>query len=401
MFNPIIETAIGLLFVYLLLSMICSAVQEWIAALFALRAKTLFEGITKMLCGDSNLRDEIFNHPLIDGLSRKTFWDVLFRRSARPSYISAETFAKAFLSAANVTNATVTPSQPGSATAVAPTTAKNNHPLHANTQQLLQSFFDVAPGDINVLRKSVEGWYNDAMDRVSGWYKRKTQLVILIIGFLLALFFNADTFMLARALWKDPVLRANAANAAAEFIKRSNARQAGALPDNPNGPTPAVQPKPTGPKTQTAGTPQPSSAGTDAGTKTDIADFYPSVTLEGTEPSPPVELQYSAEQQQRAEQEYRESKAKVKGTIAEVTSELEKIKLPLGWCKGSATYSATSTCDADHVFLPHGGSTILLKICGLLVTMVALSQGTPFWFDLLKKVVNLRLAGNAPDEKKK
>ncbi len=222
MFNPIIETAIGLVFVYLLLSMICSALLEWIAALFALRAKTLYEGITKMLCGDDNLRDLIFNHPLVDGLSRKTFWDSLFRRQSRPSYISAETFTKALASEANITNKTITLPAPGATVSAAPTIAKNGKPLHENTRQLLQTLLEVAPGDVNILRQNVEAWYNDAMDRVSGWYKRKTQLMIVILGFLIAVAFNADTLMLARAFWSDPVLRANTANAAAQWIKTHN-----------------------------------------------------------------------------------------------------------------------------------------------------------------------------------
>jgi hypothetical protein len=33
--------------------------------------------------------------------------------------------------------------------------------------------------------------------------------------------------------------------------------------------------------------------------------------------------------------------------------------------------------------------------------MITVSQGAPFWFDLLKKIVNLRLAGDAPNEKNK
>src|SRR5690349_911435 len=105
MFNPIIETAIGLIFVYLLLSMICSALQEWIATILGLRAKTLFEGITQILCGDANLRDQIYAHPLVSGLSRKSRLDKLLRRPARPSYISPETFSKAFLAAVGLPQA--------------------------------------------------------------------------------------------------------------------------------------------------------------------------------------------------------------------------------------------------------------------------------------------------------
>jgi hypothetical protein len=39
-----------------------------------------------------------------------------------------------------------------------------------------------------------------------------------------------------------------------------------------------------------------------------------------------------------------------------------------------------------------------LKIVGLLITVLAVSQGAPFWFDLLQKAVNLRLAGDLPPD---
>jgi hypothetical protein len=40
-------------------------------------------------------------------------------------------------------------------------------------------------------------------------------------------------------------------------------------------------------------------------------------------------------------------------------------------------------------------------LIGILLTVLAISQGAPFWFDALQKIVNLRLAGEAPGEKKK
>jgi hypothetical protein len=42
------------------------------------------------------------------------------------------------------------------------------------------------------------------------------------------------------------------------------------------------------------------------------------------------------------------------------------------------------------------GTWWIWKILGLLATALAISQGAPFWFDLLQKAVNLRLAGSPP-----
>ncbi|HWT05899.1 MAG TPA: hypothetical protein VN224_09110, partial [Xanthomonadales bacterium] len=38
-----------------------------------------------------------------------------------------------------------------------------------------------------------------------------------------------------------------------------------------------------------------------------------------------------------------------------------------------------------------------LKVLGLLITIIAVSLGAPFWFDLLKCVINVRMAGEKPD----
>jgi len=35
---------------------------------------------------------------------------------------------------------------------------------------------------------------------------------------------------------------------------------------------------------------------------------------------------------------------------------------------------------------------------GILISSVAVAMGAPFWFDLLNKVVNLRLTGSPPPD---
>jgi len=43
----------------------------------------------------------------------------------------------------------------------------------------------------------------------------------------------------------------------------------------------------------------------------------------------------------------------------------------------------------------------IAKVFGLLLTAGAASLGAPFWFDMLNKVVSIRSAGKAPEEKQK
>lgn len=62
---------------------------------------------------------------------------------------------------------------------------------------------DAAEGNADAAQHNIEAWFNDAMQRLSGWYKRRTQWVIVGLGALVAIVFNADTFGMANALWRN------------------------------------------------------------------------------------------------------------------------------------------------------------------------------------------------------
>ena len=52
---PALDLAIGMSFVFLMLSLLASAVQEWIASLLALRSATLEKGLRSMLATDGKV----------------------------------------------------------------------------------------------------------------------------------------------------------------------------------------------------------------------------------------------------------------------------------------------------------------------------------------------------------
>jgi hypothetical protein len=68
-------------------------------------------------------------------------------------------------------------------------------------------------------RMSVEDWYDEAMDRVSGWYKRQTQLIVLAVALVIVAAFNADTITISNALSRDDALRAAAVAAAEQRVQ--------------------------------------------------------------------------------------------------------------------------------------------------------------------------------------
>lgn len=72
----------------------------------------------------------------------------------------------------------------------------------------------------------------------------------------------------------------------------------------------------------------------------------------------------------------------------------ENLKLPLGWVRDDADPYKTEQIP-DH-FLGW-----LLKLLGLVISVFAVSLGAPFWFDTLSKFINIRSAGTPPGESKK
>ena len=67
--HPIIDVILGLIFFYVVLSLVASAVQEWFASLLALRTKNLWKGV-QTLIGD-DYAAKVYAHPLIKQSRKK------------------------------------------------------------------------------------------------------------------------------------------------------------------------------------------------------------------------------------------------------------------------------------------------------------------------------------------
>ena len=75
-------------------------------------------------------------------------------------------------------------------------------------QRVLLTAVDSAQGDLNKAQASIEAWYDSAMDRVSGWYKRSTHLILFVISLVVAVGLNVNTITIADFLYRDDAARA-------------------------------------------------------------------------------------------------------------------------------------------------------------------------------------------------
>jgi hypothetical protein len=84
---PYLDLAIAMCFIFLLLALICTSINEAVAGIINSRGKTLEKGLAELL-QDVGLKDSFYAHPLIMGLRQtKTGGGRL------PSYISSNKFA--------------------------------------------------------------------------------------------------------------------------------------------------------------------------------------------------------------------------------------------------------------------------------------------------------------------
>jgi hypothetical protein len=193
--STIIEVAMGITFVYLFLALLCSTVNEWIATLLDARASNL-RGAIQELLNDQTIAPgkdflDAFNaHPLITGLMEK-------RR--HPSYIPSRAFALAVMDIS-------TPNVHGSVNFDALEDGIKNLPP-GDVRTALLAVLQNAQGDLNRAQRNIEGWFDDAMERASGWYRRRTQVWIIFLAAAVTLAINADTINIAKSLWTSPTLR--------------------------------------------------------------------------------------------------------------------------------------------------------------------------------------------------
>lgn len=229
-----LDVVIGMVFVFLLLSTVCMALREAIEAGLKTRAAYLERGIRELLHDPSGRRlvSSLFAHPLLAGLFMGTYQPKPAQEKlplfavgrGLPSYIPAKSFAVALLDLAGrglVTDEVST--DPASVPlTVAAIRARLLNIDNLPVRRVLLTALDASHGDLQVAVAHVETWFNSAMDRVSGWYRRSTQWIVLAIALVVTVAMNVDTLTLVAHLYASEASR-EASVAAAETAVRASA----------------------------------------------------------------------------------------------------------------------------------------------------------------------------------
>ena len=190
----VVDVAIGLSFVFLVISTSATAIVEAIAGILKKRASSLESWLAGNLVGDDGkpetgnaVAKRVLNHPLIHGMTKG---------KSQPSYIPAEHFIVALLEGGK-RDAAAGEKYARMAIAGAADAKKETETLidglpEGPIKEVVLRLWDEAGHDVARFRRGGEAWFNQAMDRLSGAYKRWSQLILWGIGLVFAIALNVD-----------------------------------------------------------------------------------------------------------------------------------------------------------------------------------------------------------------
>jgi len=180
-------------------------------------------------------------------------------------------------------------------------------------------------------QERLEAWFEQGMGRVSGWYKRTSQVRVFVLAAIVTILMNADTLKIFRTLWNNPTISAVVVESAKERLQKGRP-DAENLPmvnyDNPDDPT--------------------------ASTPTEV----------------PEKDVVSADER------------KLLGQV-------------MGW---QGDWYDDWPGHANQGFVWWIVYLLKERLGGWVITILAVSLGAPFWFDVLNKFMNARNAGKPPEK---
>lgn len=245
---PALDVAIGVTFLYIILALVCSTVNEAISTGLGMRARFLQLGLLNLLSAAQKPTPEgkaamkrFYGHPLVQTLVRPrrgpdpatddpTEPSKWWRKPPYPSYVPSRTFVAAITDLARDTKEWRDEAGEAEAKAALERMKAASEELEKsiasipNTRlaEALLAVYRSVGSDASKFHHAAEQWFDDSMERVSGWYKRRVQLFLFLISTLVVFALNADTLAAGRVLWRDDAVRA-------AVVKKAEAAAAGTL----------------------------------------------------------------------------------------------------------------------------------------------------------------------------
>ena len=235
--NVAIDVVLGLVFIFFLYSLLASILQEILARWFGLRARTLLKALRRMLeDGDSRFDSTLVNFFIDMGtnivdyfrpLKKQTFLKAFYdhptikylgenNTNSKPSYIDATSFSKTIIQILRGLGYNQSLNQMQSIRNNLQIGHIDDFTINPETLASLTRQWMDASNDIDHFRLNLEEWFNNTMDRATGWYKKQTQLLLFLIGWVVAINFNVDAIAITKILANNEGVRKELVNLAVD-----------------------------------------------------------------------------------------------------------------------------------------------------------------------------------------
>ncbi len=362
MFNStVLDVVIGLIFIYLIYSLLATTLQELIASGFGFRSKMLERAIFRMLedktkfnygissvfylfkkqgnGGDPDSASFTFyNHPLIKFLGGN-------KSNNKPSYIKKETFSKVIVDLLRGDQF-----EHGDNIKKVISEALENKTFNwgklsveiaPETLSFIKSIWADSQNDVEKFRKNLEIWFDETMERTTDWYRKHTQFILFFIGLIIAVVFNVDSIKITQKLQKDPKLREQIVQQANTFLE-NNPNLKEDLNSN----------------------------------KTKLDSLLAEIKKVSTNDTDQNAADSLANSNYRLLTDYQ--KKMIERADSLISTDLQKANavLGLGWENNNS-----DRCDLK---------SFMMSLLGWIITALAISLGAPFWYDLLTKFMKLK-----------
>lgn len=326
----IIEVGIGIALIYLLFSLLATSTAEALAGLLDSRARTLRLLISGLLKG-SNAGEDAKTQVA------KLYAHPLIKAvtasgllGRNPSYLSGDTLLASVI--AEYRDRSLADQVVMHVESIK--SAIDGLPADSPIRFILQEAWRRCEERGEDFQRQFDRWYEEFENRVKGYYRQQTQAVLLVLSVLIAGSLNVDTIAIVRQLSSDPSARVAAVKQAEAVLSEMQKHEPNAKkPDLPATGKPGSAAVPGAPKESTP-----------AGSGVSMAD-------------------------------------------AELSMNLDLLRasgLPLGWDQWQPRRDGAHGIAAWQY---------IEKAIGILLTALAMMLGAPFWFDMLKRLFEVRSVG--------
>jgi hypothetical protein len=164
-----------------------------ISSLMKLRETTLLKGVQDLLNDQdfSGIARDLYNHALVNPLASGTA-RVIEDLTHKPAYIDSRQFALAIYGKLSENAWSPKGESPADVIAKIP---------DAKLKTAMESLWANSSQDVDAFKHNIAVWFDNAMDSVSGSYKRRIQWVSFLVALGIAVIFNVNVLYEAAQIW--------------------------------------------------------------------------------------------------------------------------------------------------------------------------------------------------------